>query len=61
MAISPPVPVPTIKSKWSHGLGISCLRGARPSISTNVLEAGQYLITRLWHAVCVYISIHTYA
>lgn len=26
----PPVPVPPIRSKWSHGLGISSILGARP-------------------------------
>lgn len=36
IAISPPVPVPPIRSKWSHGLGVSFRRGARPWISTYV-------------------------
>lgn len=36
IAISPPVPVPMIKSKWSAGLGIWSRLGALPSISTYV-------------------------
>lgn len=36
MAISPPVPVPAMRSKCSHGFGTSCRFGALPSVSTNV-------------------------
>ncbi|KAH8634342.1 patatin-like serine hydrolase [Alternaria alternata] len=36
MAIRPPVPVPTMRSKCSHGFGTSCRFGARPSVSTKV-------------------------